>query len=76
MLQEAKDPRVSLTMKFRVLRQARDMLRYAPSEKAASAVADLEKVIGPFKLSLSRICYEIQRTLKRWSRSIGKRLRS
>ena len=74
MLKEALDSRVPLAIKFRVLRQAQDMLRYAPSGKAALAVADLEKEIGPIMLSLPRIYHEIQRTLKRWARSIGKRL--
>ena len=74
MLREALDSRVSLTIKFRVLRRAQDMLRYAPSEKAALAVADLEKEIGPIMLSLPRIYHEIQRTLQRWARSIGKRV--
>ena len=74
MLKEALDSRVPLTIKFRVLRRAQDMLRHAPSRKAALAVADLEKEIGPIMLSLPRTYHEIQRTLKRWARSIGKRL--
>jgi glycosyltransferase involved in cell wall biosynthesis len=74
MLKEALDSRAPLTIKFRVLGRARDMLRYAPSERAALAVADLEKEIGTIMLSLPRIYYEVQRTLKRWGQSIGKRL--
>jgi hypothetical protein len=74
MLKEALDSRVPLTIKFRVLRRAQDMLRYAPSERAALAAADLEKEIGPMMLSLPRIYYEVQRTLKRWGQSIGKRV--
>ena len=74
MLREALDPRVPLTIKFRVLRQAQDMLRYDPSERISLAVADLELAIRPIILSLTWVCHEIQRTLKRWSRSIGKRV--
>jgi glycosyltransferase involved in cell wall biosynthesis len=74
MLKEALDSRVPLTIRFRVLRQAQDMLRYAPSERTASAVAALEKTIGPIMLTLPRIYHEIQRTLGRWARSITKRV--
>jgi glycosyltransferase involved in cell wall biosynthesis len=73
-LKEALDPKVPLTTKFWVLRQAQDTLSYAPSKKVSSSVATLEKVIGPIMMSLLWICHEAQRTLKRWVRSIGKRL--
>jgi glycosyltransferase involved in cell wall biosynthesis len=74
MLKESLGPRVPLTIKFRVLRQAQDMLRYAHSNRVASGVAALERAIGPIFLSLHWIYYEIQRTTQRWARSIGKRL--
>jgi hypothetical protein len=74
MLKESLEPRVPLTIRFRVLRKAQEMLRYAPSNRVAAAVAALEKAIGPIMLSIHWIYYEIQRTFKRWARSIGKRL--
>ena len=74
-LREALDPRVPLTLKFRVLRRAQDMLRYAPSKKVSSGVADLENEIEPIMLPLLWIFHEVERTLKRCARSIGKRLR-
>ena len=74
MLKEALDPRVPLTIKFRNLRQAQDMLRYAHSNRVASGVAALERAIGPIMLSLHWIYYETQRTTQRWARSIAKRL--
>ena len=74
MLKESLEPRVPLTIRFRVLRKAQEMLRYAPSNRAAAGVAALEKAIGPIMLSLHWIYYEIQRTKQRWTRSIGKRL--
>jgi glycosyltransferase involved in cell wall biosynthesis len=74
MLKESLNQRVPLIIKFRVLRQAQDMLRYAPSERVAFGVADLEKEIGPIILSLRWICHEVQRALKRWARSIAKRV--
>ena len=73
-LKEALDPRVPLTKKFWVLRQAQDMLRYTPSKRVASAVADLDKKIEPIIIPLLWISHEIERTLKRLARSIGKRL--
>ena len=74
MLKEALAPRVPLTIKFRVLRQAQDMLRYAHSNRVALGVAALERAIGLIMLSLHWIYYEIQRTTQRWARSIGKRV--
>ena len=74
MLKESLEPRVPLTIRFRVLRKAQDMLRYAPSNRVASGVAALEKTIGPIMLSLHWIFYKIQRTRQRWAQSIGKRV--
>jgi len=74
MLRESLEPRVPLTIRFQVLRKAQEMLRYAPSNRVAAAVAALEKAIGPIMLSTHWIYYEIQRTRQRWTRSIGKRV--
>jgi len=74
MLKESQERRVSLAIRFRVLRQAQHILRYAPSPKIASGVADLEMELGPMMMALSWTYYEIQRTLKRWARSICKRI--
>lgn len=74
MLKESQERRVPLAIRFQVWRQAQHILRYAPSPRIASGVADLEKELGPAMMSLYWICHEVQRTLKRWARSIGKRL--
>ena len=74
MLKESREDRVSLAIRFQVLRQAQHILRYAPSPKVASGVADLKMKLGPLMMALFWAYYEIQRTLQRWARSIGKRL--
>ena len=75
MLKESREDRVSLAIRFQVLRQAQHILRYAPSPKVASGVADLEIKLGPLMMALFWACSEIRRTLQRWDQSIGKRLR-
>lgn len=74
MLKESRERRVSLAVRFQVLRQAQHILRYHPSPTAASAVADMKIELGPLTIALFWTYYEIQRTLKRWAQSIGKRV--
>jgi glycosyltransferase involved in cell wall biosynthesis len=73
-LKESRERGVSFAIRFRVLKRAQHILRYAPSPKIASGVADLKKELGPVTMSLVWIYYETQRTLKRWARSIDKRV--
>lgn len=74
MLKESRERRVSLAVRFQVLRQAQHILRYHPSPTVASAVADMKIELGPLTIALFWTYYEIQRTLKRWAQSIGKRV--
>jgi glycosyltransferase involved in cell wall biosynthesis len=74
MLKESLERSISLNTRFQVLRQAQHVLRYNPSPKLAFGVAELEEELGPAMMSLFWIFHEIQRTLKRWTRSIYKRV--
>ena len=74
MLKESREGRISLALKFKVLKQAQHILRCAPSPKIASAVTEMKMELGPLRMALFWTYYEIQRTLKRWARSIGKRV--
>lgn len=74
MIKKSREDRIPITIRFQVLRQAQHILRYAPSPKVATEVAALEKEMGLVMVSLFWFCCEIQRTLKRWMRSIRKRV--
>jgi glycosyltransferase involved in cell wall biosynthesis len=74
MLEQALAPRIPKQIKFQVLRRGKDTLAYTDSEEISSGVADLENELGPLRMALFWTYYEIQRTLKRWARSIGKRV--
>jgi len=76
MLEQSLGPRIPKRIKFQVLRRGKDTLAYTDSEKISSGIDDLENELGPMVMSLFRIYYEIKRTLKRWARSIDKRVPS